>query len=105
MRREVVHRQRHRPLDPECAIVVAFAESLGGDVVDLVFGERREAWLDFEHRHRGECERCALYGVQYEPPLGFTVVTPRPAVAAWRLSRSSSGETAHPSGGREPPRR
>jgi len=101
MRREVVHRQRHRPLDPECAIVVAFAESLGEEVVSLVFGEGGDAWLEFEHRHRAECERCALYGVQYEPPLGFTVRTARPAVAAWRLNRSSSAETPHSASGRE----
>ncbi|HUO71259.1 MAG TPA: hypothetical protein VMU39_10815 [Solirubrobacteraceae bacterium] len=95
MRREVVHRQQRRPLDPGCEIVVAFAESLGGDEVDLVFGEGREAWLDFEHRHRADCERCGLYGVQYESPLGFTVWTARPAVAAWRLNRSSSRDRSY----------
>jgi hypothetical protein len=35
-------------------------------------------WAAFERFHRGECERCALYGVEHmsvPEPAGFSVVS------------------------------
>ena len=73
-----IRRQWHLPLDPECEVVAEHAETLDGDLITLVFGGGREVWTEFECLHRGECERCALYGVQnqlMDAPLGFTIVT------------------------------
>ena len=54
-----------------------YAETLGLDLADLSTWAGGEAWDEFEHRHRRECERCALYGVQnmtMDAPVGFTVL-------------------------------
>ena len=72
-----IHRQWHLPLDPECEVAVVYAETLGVDPTAPASGAGGEAWAAFEHRHRSECERCALYGLEnqrMDRPLGFTVV-------------------------------
>jgi hypothetical protein len=73
-----IHRQWHLPLDPECEVVVVYAETLGVDYpIVRASGAGGEVWAAFEHRHRRECERCALYGVEnqrMDRPLGFTVL-------------------------------
>jgi hypothetical protein len=51
----------YAPLDPDCADVRAFHESVlaGEDARHLSWPELVE---DFERRHRAECERCHVYG-------------------------------------------
>jgi hypothetical protein len=73
-----VHRQWHVPVDPECEVVVQYAETLGVDPVGSAFGTDGEQWAAFERLHRGECERCALYGAEnmsMPESVGFSVIS------------------------------
>ena len=73
-----IHRQYRFPVDPECEVVADYAESLSLDVTAIGFGQGDEPWAAFEWLHRGECERCALYGVEYmsmPEPVGFSVIS------------------------------
>ena len=75
-----IHRQYHLPVDPECEVVAEYAETLGLDASAIAFGGRGggELWAAFEHFHRGECERCALYGAEnmsMPESVGFSVIS------------------------------
>ena len=73
-----IRRQWHLPVDPECEVVADYAETFGLDPGAIASGVASVEWAAFERLHRGECERCALYGVEnmtMPEPVGFSVVS------------------------------
>jgi hypothetical protein len=73
-----IHRQYHLPVDPDCEAVAENAGTFGLDACAIASGVASVEWAAFERFHRGECERCALYGVEHmsmPEPAGFSVVS------------------------------